>query len=86
MLERLLTPAGAADVRDTLRRAARRPGYFVLMAVSLALGATSVAIVGTAAYALLFKALPYRDADRLAIVWDVNARLSVDRMGLTPAR
>jgi putative ABC transport system permease protein len=86
MLERLLTPAGAADVRDTLRRAARRPGYFVLMAVSLALGATSVAIIGTAAYALLFKALPYRDADRLAIVWDVNARLSVDRMGLTPAR
>jgi putative ABC transport system permease protein len=86
MLERLLTPAGAWDVRDTLRRVVRRPGYFVLMAVSLALGATSVAIIGTAAYALLFKALPYQEPDRLALVWDVNTRLSVDRMGLTPAR
>jgi putative ABC transport system permease protein len=86
MFERLLSPAGAWEVRDTLRRVMRRPGYFILMALSLALGATSVAIISSAGYALQFKALPYREADRLAIVWDVNTRLSVDRMGLTPAR
>jgi putative ABC transport system permease protein len=86
LLERLLTPVGAWEMRDTVRRLLRQPGHFVLMALSLALGATSVAIIGSAAYALLFKALPYRDADRLAIVWDANTRLSVDRMGLTSAR
>jgi putative ABC transport system permease protein len=73
-------------LRDTLRRFVRRPGYFVLMALSLALGATSVAVIGSATYALVFKALPYREPDRLALIWDANARRSVDRMGLTPAR
>ena len=55
MLERVLTPAGAWEMRDTLRRFVRRPGYFTLMALSLALGATSVAIIGSAAYPLLFR-------------------------------
>ncbi len=86
MLERLLTPAVSWDARDTLRRVVRRPGYFVLMALSLALCATSVAVIGSAAYALVFKALPYREPDRLVLIWDANARRSVDRMGLTPAR
>lgn len=86
MLEYLLTPAGAWELHDTLRRVVRRPGYFVLMALSLALGATSVAVIGSATYALVFKALPYREPDRLALIWDANARRAVDRMGLTPAR
>jgi putative ABC transport system permease protein len=86
VLDRMLSPTVLADLRATRRTLVRQPWHFGLIASTLALATLSLAVVAAIGYSLLFRPLPYRDADRLALVWDANPRRAVDRMGLTPAR
>jgi putative ABC transport system permease protein len=82
----MITPGLRSDVRDTMRRALRQPAYFLLMAVSIGIGAIGAGMIGGVAYLLAFKELPYRDPGQLAVIWDANSRLSLDRIGVTTAR
>jgi putative ABC transport system permease protein len=86
VLERLLSPTVVCDLRATRRSVARQPWHFVLLASTLALATLSLAIVAAIGYGLTFSPLPYRDPERLAVIWDANPRRSIDRMGLTAAR
>jgi predicted permease len=58
------------DLLQALRGHARKPGFAALMVLTLALGISAAATFASLAYALLVRPLPYRDAGRLAMVWE----------------
>src|SRR5579863_3628532 len=57
-------------MRATLRMLARRPGFSVLAALTLALGITATTVVFSFAYGMLFSPLPYANAKRLMLLWE----------------
>jgi predicted permease len=62
------------DLRDAWRSLRRAPGYSVLVAATLALGIGVNTALFSVVDALLFKTLPYADADRLMVVSEVHPR------------
>jgi predicted permease len=60
------------DVRDAWRSLRRDPGYSLLVAGTLALGIGVNTALFSMVDALLFKALPYADPDRLVVVSEVH--------------
>jgi len=67
------------DVRQGLRSLRRAPALTVATVLTLALGvAASTAIFGMA-YGVLFRTLPYRDPDRLVVLWEHNLTRGRDR-------
>ena len=65
------------DLRYGLRRLRRQPGFAVVATLTLALGIGATTAIFSVAYGLMLRPLPYRDADRLAMVWMDNARLGL---------
>ena len=59
--------ASYRDVRDAFRSLTRAPGYAAVVLAMFALGIGVNTAVFTLVDALLFKALPYADADRLVL-------------------
>jgi predicted permease len=56
---------------------ARAPGFTAAAVLTLALGIGANLAIFSLAHAVLFRALPYADAERLAAVWETNPRLGV---------
>ena len=69
-------------VLHTLRIAARalrrRPGFSALAVMTIALGAGTNAAVGSVAYAILIKPLPFAEPDRVVAVWPGRFMSQVD--------
>lgn len=60
------------DVRYSIRLLFfKHPGLTALMVMLLAFGIGGSSMIFSVANAALFKPLPFKDADRLAIVWEV---------------
>jgi putative ABC transport system permease protein len=57
-----------ADVRFTLRNLRRSPGFTAAALVTIALGIGAVTAVMTLVNAVLFRSLPYQDADRIVFL------------------
>ena len=66
------------SLRLALRALRRRPGFSALAVLTVALGAGTNAVVGSAAYAILLKPLPYSDPDRVVAVWPGRFMSQVD--------
>jgi len=62
----------AADVRHGLRQLLRRPAYSIVAVLTLGLGIGASATIFSVVNPILFEALPYPDADKLMMVWDVQ--------------
>jgi putative ABC transport system permease protein len=58
-----------ADLKYGLRSFARRPLFTSVLVLTLALGIGSNVAIFSVANAVLFRPLPYRDPDELALIW-----------------
>jgi putative ABC transport system permease protein len=63
------------DLSNGLRQVRRNPGFSTIAIATLALGIGVNAAMFSAVDAVLIRALPYADADRLVMVWDDNSRV-----------
>jgi len=74
------------DIRTALRALRRRPAFTALAAGILAVGIGANTAVFSVVDAVLLRALPYRDADALVVVFaDGTARNQASRMATTAA-
>ena len=62
----------ARDVRGALRYATPRPLYTAAVVGTLTLGISATTVAHGLATAVLWRPLPFRDADRLVFVWEAS--------------
>ncbi|HJU65619.1 MAG TPA: ABC transporter permease [Gemmatimonadaceae bacterium] len=67
------------DVRFALRSLRRTPGFTAVALLTLALGIGANSAVFSVVNATLLRALPFRDADRLVVVWENVRAATVER-------
>ncbi|HEV8146493.1 MAG TPA: ABC transporter permease, partial [Bryobacteraceae bacterium] len=65
------------DLRQAARAFANNPGFTLAALLSLAIGIGANTSIFSVANALLLRPLPYRDADRLAILWNRSPGLNI---------
>ena len=65
------------DFRYALRTLARAPGFATAAVLSLAIGIGANTCIFSVANALLLRPLPYRDPDRLVILWNRSPGLAI---------
>jgi hypothetical protein len=65
------------DVRFALRMLSRTPGFAATAIVTVALGIGANSAIFSVASGMLLRPLPYPAADRLAMVWMDNSRISL---------
>ncbi|HXO38447.1 MAG TPA: ABC transporter permease, partial [Candidatus Acidoferrum sp.] len=69
----------ARDLRYAFRAFAKSPGFTVAAILSLAIGIGANTAIFSITSALLLRPLPYKDADRLVIMWNTSPGLGITR-------
>jgi putative ABC transport system permease protein len=67
------------DVRQALRVLRRRPSYALITILTLTIGIGAVAAAFTVLHGVVLRPLPFRDADRLAVLWSIDLKQPDDR-------
>jgi predicted permease len=67
----------AQDIRIAFRAFARNPGFALAAILSLAIGIGANTSIFSVANALLLRPLPYKDANRLVILWNRSPGLDI---------
>src|SRR5258705_4077845 len=67
------------DVRVAWRGLKRAPGFALIAITSLALGIGAVTTMFSVLNAVMFRPLPYRDSNRLALIWTDDVRRGLHR-------
>jgi putative ABC transport system permease protein len=65
------------DLRYELRRLAKQPGFTTIAILTLAIGIGATTTIFSVVNSIILKPLPYREPDRLAMVWMDNSRINV---------
>ena len=74
------------DLRFGVRTLARKPGFTVMAILSLAIGIGANSAIFSVTNALLLRPLPYKDADRLVIMWNRSPVLNVVQDWFSPGQ
>jgi predicted permease len=67
------------DVRYALRGVRRNPGFAAVVIVTLALGMGANTVMFSVINAVMLRPLPYRDANRLVLIWTDDVRRGLHR-------
>ena len=73
------------DLRYGARRLAKAPAFTTVALLTLTLGMGSTATIFSVVDTVLLKPLPFRDADRLLMIWEKNPSQNRYRMFVAPA-
>ncbi len=76
----------AQDIRYALRAFAKNPGFTLAAVLSLAIGIGANTSIFSVANALLLRQLPYKDANRLVILWNRSPGLNITEDWFSPAQ
>ena len=76
----------AQDIRYALRAFAKHPGFTLAAVLSLTIGIGANTSIFSVANALLLRPLPYKDANRLVILWNRSPGLNITEDWFSPAQ
>src|ERR1700757_3960117 len=68
------------DLKHAARGMGKRPGFSVMVVLTLALGMGATTAIFSVVYGVLLRPLPYPDPDRLVSVFEVNRRGAFARL------
>lgn len=68
------------DIQYALRTFTRNPAFTLIAVVTLALGAGPNSAIFSIVNAVLLRPLPYRDVDRIVMLWETNKQRGFDLM------
>ncbi len=74
------------DLAYSLRLLAKNPGFTIVAILSLAIGIGATSAVFSVTNSLILRPLPYRDADRLVILWNRSPGLNIAQDWFSPAQ
>jgi putative ABC transport system permease protein len=72
--------AWASDLKYSLRALRKNPGFATIAILTMMLGIGATTAVFSVVNAVVLRPLPYRDADRLATIWQTSNNNREDRM------
>jgi len=74
------------DISYAIRTFLKSPGFTVAAVLSLLIGIGANTTIFSVTSALLLRPLPYRDADRLVILWNRSPGLDITQDWFSPAQ